>query len=141
MSTLHPLRRASRWIGVLAAPLLLGAAAMPASAAAAAAPPAASPMTPLPGPATVIPQPINMLLMKSGCIACHMADRKFVGPAYREIGSKYKDRADAIPYLSQRVRKGGPGNWGKVPMAANDVKRLSDAELKTLLTWILAQKI
>jgi cytochrome c len=78
------------------------------------------------------------LHMKSGCVACHMVDRKLVGPAYKEIAAKYKGRADAIPYLSKRVRQGGPGNWGTVPMAANDVKKLNDAELKTLLTWVLA---
>ena len=46
-------------------------------------------------------------------------------------------RADAIAYLSQRVRKGGPGNWGVIPMVPNDVSKLSEADLKTLLTWIL----
>ena len=75
---------------------------------------------------------------KSGCVACHMVDRKLVGPSYKEIAVKYKGRADAVPYLSQRVRKGGPGNWGTTPMAPNDVTKLNDAELKTLITWILA---
>lgn len=138
MSSLTKLRRPGVWACMVAAPLLLGAVVASAAAPAPAAP--AGPGAMLPGPPTVIPPPVNTLLMKSGCIACHMADRKFVGPAYREIAMKYKGRADAIPYLSDRVRKGGPGNWGKVPMAANDVKRLSDAELKTLLTWILAQQ-
>ncbi|MDP2004299.1 MAG: c-type cytochrome [Rubrivivax sp.] len=75
---------------------------------------------------------------KSGCVACHMVDKKLVGPSYKDIAAKYKGRADAVPYLSSRVRKGGPGNWGTVPMAPNDVKKLNDAELKTLMTWILA---
>jgi len=35
------------------------------------------------------------------------------------------------------VRKGGPGNWGVIPMVPNDVSKLSEADLKTLLTWIL----
>jgi cytochrome c len=78
------------------------------------------------------------LHQKSGCVACHMVDKKLVGPSYKDIAVKYKGRADALPYLSSRVRKGGPGNWGTVPMAPNDVKKLSDAELKTLMTWILA---
>jgi cytochrome c len=80
----------------------------------------------------------TQLAIKAGCVACHMADRKLVGPAYKEIAAKYKGRADAIPYLMQRVRKGGPGNWGQIPMAANDVTKVSDAELKTLLNWILS---
>jgi cytochrome c len=80
----------------------------------------------------------DQLHMKSGCIACHMVDKKLVGPSYRDIAAKYTGRADAVPYLSQRVRKGGPGNWGTVPMAANDVSKLTDADLTKLLNWILA---
>jgi cytochrome c len=78
------------------------------------------------------------LHIKSGCVACHMVDKKLVGPSYKDIAARYKGRADAVPFLFTRVRKGGPGNWGTVPMAANDVTKLSDAELKTLLGWILA---
>ena len=77
------------------------------------------------------------LAVKSGCMACHFADKKLVGPAFKEIAAKYKGRADAVPYLTQRVRKGGPGNWGVIPMVPNDVSKLSEADLKTLLTWIL----
>lgn len=80
----------------------------------------------------------TQLHYKSGCVACHMTDKKLVGPSYKEIAVRYKGRADAVAYLSTRVRTGGPGNWGTVPMAPNDVKKLSDAELKTLMTWILA---
>jgi len=77
------------------------------------------------------------LANKAGCVACHKADAKLVGPAYKEIAVKYKGRTDAIPYLSKRVRQGGPGNWGQVPMMANDVSRISDADLAALLAWIL----
>lgn len=75
---------------------------------------------------------------KAGCVACHFPDKKLVGPSYKDIAVKYKGRADAVPYLSSRVRKGGPGNWGTIPMAPNDVTKLSDADLKTLISWILA---
>jgi cytochrome c len=78
------------------------------------------------------------LAVKSGCTACHAADRKIVGPSFKEIAAKYKGRADAVAFLSKRVRDGGPGNWGKVPMAPTDAKRLPDADLKTLITWMLA---
>lgn len=77
------------------------------------------------------------LANKAGCVACHKADAKLVGPGYKEIAVKYKGRTDAIPYLSKRVRQGGPGNWGQVPMMANDVSRISDADLTSLLAWIL----
>ena len=75
-----------------------------------------------------------------GCVACHIVDKKLVGPSYKDIAAKYKGRADAVSYLSQRVRKGGPGNWGNIPMAPTDASRLSDADLKALVTWVLATK-
>jgi cytochrome c len=77
------------------------------------------------------------LQVKAGCAACHFADRKLIGPSYKDIAIKYRARADAMPYLMQRVRKGGPGNWGQVPMAPTDAKQLSDADLKTILAQIL----
>jgi cytochrome c len=77
------------------------------------------------------------LATKAGCVACHKVDAKLVGPAYKEVAAKYKGRADAIPYLAKRVRQGGPGNWGQVPMMANDVSRISDADLNALLAWVL----
>ncbi len=77
------------------------------------------------------------LATKAGCVACHKPDVKLVGPAYKDVAVKYKGRADAIPYLAKRVRMGGPGNWGPVPMMANDVSRISDADLNTLLAWVL----
>jgi len=77
------------------------------------------------------------LANKALCSGCHKVDVKLVGPAFKDIAAKYKGRADAIPYLAKRVRQGGPGNWGQVPMAANDAAKISDADLNTLLTWIL----
>ena len=77
------------------------------------------------------------LATQAGCSACHLPDRKLVGPGFKEIAAKYKGRADAIPYLMSRVRKGGPGNWGQIPMVATDAKKLPDPDLKKLLEWIL----
>ena len=77
------------------------------------------------------------LATKAGCVACHKVDAKLVGPGYKEIAVKYKGRGDAIPYLSKRVRQGGPGNWGQVPMMANDVSKISDADLKSAVEFIL----
>lgn len=79
----------------------------------------------------------DALANKAGCVACHKVDTKLVGPSYKDVAAKYKGRADAIPYLAKRVRQGGPGNWGQVPMMANDVSRISDADLNALLAWVL----
>jgi cytochrome c len=78
------------------------------------------------------------LLKKSGCTACHAIDKKIVGPAYVDVAAKYKGDAGAAARLVEKVKKGGSGVWGPVPMPPNSA--VSDADIKTLVTYILALK-
>ena len=78
------------------------------------------------------------LLQKSGCTACHANDKKVVGPAYQEVAAKYKGDAGAAAKLVAKVKAGGSGVWGPVPMPPNP--QVSDANLKTMVTYILAMK-
>src|SRR6476469_8088330 len=78
------------------------------------------------------------LLKKSGCTACHAIDKKVVGPAYQEVAAKYKGDAGAAAKLQDKVKKGGSGVWGPVPMPPNT--QVSDADIKTLVAYILALK-
>lgn len=75
------------------------------------------------------------LAKKHQCLACHQLDKKSVGPAYKDIAKKYKGQADAVAKLSAKVRKGGSGVWGPIPMAPNPA--VSDADIKTLVEWVL----
>jgi cytochrome c len=75
---------------------------------------------------------------KGGCMGCHKVDAKLVGPGYKDVAAKYKGQKDAIAKLMDRVRQGGPGNWGAVPMAASGPDKISDADLKKVIEWILA---
>ena len=77
------------------------------------------------------------LLAKYNCIACHAVDKKLVGPAYKDVAAKYAGDKSAPVKLQQKVKAGGSGVWGTVPMPPNNVP---DADLKTLVAWILAQK-
>ena len=74
---------------------------------------------------------------KAGCMACHAKDKKIVGPAFRDVGAKYKADAGAITKLSDKVRKGGSGVWGPIPMSPNSPDKISDDDLKAVLEWIL----
>lgn len=74
---------------------------------------------------------------KAGCMACHNVDKKVVGPAYKDVAKKYKGQADAPAKLADKVRKGGSGNWGSIPMSPNDEKKISDADLKAVISWVL----
>jgi cytochrome c len=78
------------------------------------------------------------LLKKSGCTACHAIDKKVVGPAYVEVAAKYKGDAGAPAKLMEKVKKGGSGVWGQVPMPPNP--QVSDADAKTMIAYILALK-
>jgi len=76
------------------------------------------------------------LATKSACTACHAPDRKILGPSYADVAKKYAGQKDAVAVLAESIRKGGAGKWGPVPMPAQPA--LSDADLKTLATWVLA---
>ena len=78
------------------------------------------------------------LAQKSGCLACHAVDKKVVGPSYKEVAAKYKGDAKAEAMLADKVKKGGVGTWGQIPMPPNAA--VSDADIKTLVKWILSQK-
>lgn len=73
---------------------------------------------------------------KAGCMACHSKDKKLVGPAFKEIGAKYKGK-DVTAQLMDKVRKGGSGSFGPIPMSPNTPDKISDADLKAAVEFIL----
>jgi len=77
------------------------------------------------------------LAKKMNCTACHAIDKKVVGPAWQDVANKYKGDAGAAAALQTKVSKGGSGNWGTVPMPANDAAGTKQAEIKELVTFIL----
>lgn len=80
----------------------------------------------------------EVLMKKNGCAACHAIDKKIVGPAYQDVAAKYKGDKDAVAKLSDKVKKGGSGDWGEIPMPPNT--QVSDADIKNLVSWILTLK-
>lgn len=77
------------------------------------------------------------LATQAGCAVCHMADKPMVGPSWQAVAAKYKGQAAAGPQLTERVRKGGVNVWGKVPMPPTPPEKISDADLKALIGWVL----
>ena len=78
------------------------------------------------------------LLKKHTCTACHANDKKLVGPAYKEVANKYRGDAKAAAMLADKVKKGGSGTWGPVPMPPN--ANVPDADIKTMVTYVLGLK-
>ena len=76
------------------------------------------------------------LAAKSACLACHAVDRKLVGPSYKTVAAKHQGQADALQIVAARIKSGGSGIYGPVPMPAQP--NLKDDELKLLAAWVLA---
>jgi cytochrome c len=75
------------------------------------------------------------LATSSGCMACHQVEAKVVGPAYKEVAGKYKGDAAALEMLIAKVKSGGVGTWGQIPMPPN--AHVSDDNIRTIVEWIL----
>jgi cytochrome c len=81
----------------------------------------------------------QQIMQKAGCLACHTVDKKLIGPAFKEVSAKYKGDKAAEGKLVDKVRKGGAGVWGQVPMPPNAATVISDGDLKSVVQWILKQ--
>ena len=76
------------------------------------------------------------LAKQKNCLACHAADKKLVGPAYKDIAAKYKADKNAQATLVKKVREGGVGVWGQIPMPANP--QVNEQEAQALVKWVLS---
>jgi sulfite dehydrogenase len=81
--------------------------------------------------------PIEKLLAANGCSGCHALDKRVVGPSFREISSRYQRNPETRGRLISKIRQGGQGVWGSVPMPPNP--GLSEADAATLVAWVLRQ--
>ena len=92
-------------------------------------------------PALVVAMPAiasEELARKNACLSCHAVDKKLVGPSYKDVAAKYRNDKTAEAKLVDKVKKGGAGVWGQVPMPPNAA--VSDADVRALVKWVLATK-
>lgn len=82
--------------------------------------------------------PVTQLLNRNACLGCHAVEKPVVGPAFREVAARYKSDAGAAVSLAKKVKEGGQGVWGQVPMPPNP--GLSDADLKLIVEWVLTRQ-
>ena len=80
----------------------------------------------------------DRLLQKHNCLACHNVDQTVVGPAFRAVANKYRGQTDAADKLARKIRLGGSGVWGAMPMPAHP--QISDADAKKLAVHVLNTK-
>lgn len=105
-----------------------GAQTGPVAAAPASAPaPAAAAAT-----ATSMP---TALLGQHSCTACHGVDQKIVGPAFADVAKKHAARPDAVAYLTGKIKSGGSGVWGSIPMPPQTIP---DDDARRIAQWLAA---
>jgi cytochrome c len=83
-------------------------------------------------------QNVDEMLKKHACLSCHAVDTKLVGPSYKEVAAKYGTQKDAEKTLAEKVKKGGVGVWGQIPMPPNPA--VPDKDVQAMVKWILGQK-
>lgn len=83
-------------------------------------------------------QDVKDLVQASGCLSCHSVDEKIVGPAFKDVVAKYSSDPDAIANISQSIKNGSRGKWGRMAMPSHS--SLSTEELTTLATWVMSRK-
>jgi cytochrome c len=76
------------------------------------------------------------LARSKNCMSCHAVERKLLGPSFKDVAAKYKGDPGAADMLAAKIRKGGAGVWGPVPMPANN--QVSEADARKLADWVLA---
>lgn len=86
--------------------------------------------------ATAYAGPTEDAMTKAGCMACHSQEKKIVGPAYKDVAAKYKGQ-DVTAKLMEKVRKGGSGVWGPIPMPPTGPDKIDDAMLKAAIESIV----
>lgn len=76
------------------------------------------------------------LVQQYGCLNCHNVEQKLVGPAYKAVSEKYRsDREGASLLLAKKIKAGGAGNWGRIPMPPHP--NVTDEDAKQIVAWIL----
>ena len=77
------------------------------------------------------------LAQKSGCLACHNVNVKILGPAYKDVAAKYRGQAGAEAKLVAKVKAGGSGVWGPIPMPAHP--QVKEEDIRTIVKWVLTK--
>jgi cytochrome c len=82
--------------------------------------------------------PGETLFKGNNCVTCHTVDHKLVGPSLVDVAKKFAGQPDAVPTLTDAIKKGHVGTWGQVPMPPHP--ELSDSQIKSIVDWILTLK-
>jgi cytochrome c len=114
-----------------------GSVTSPPPAAVPAGPAAEEKASPSPAARAEASAAPDQMPAKYGCTACHAVDHKVVGPSFKDVAAKYRGK-DVEATLVEKVKNGGSGVWGQVPMPPNP--QVPDPDLQAIVKWILTLK-
>lgn len=80
---------------------------------------------------------VAQLFKANNCAACHAADMTMVGPSIAAVYDKYGDDPSAIPMLVKKVKQGGSGVWGQIPMPPHP--QVSDDDINVMVEWMVTK--
>ena len=78
----------------------------------------------------------KQLAQESGCLACHSVKTKVLGPSYQDVSKKYNSDKTSKSMLVKKIKNGGKGNWGNIPMPPHP--QLKEKDIEKIVTWILS---
>lgn len=78
------------------------------------------------------------LIGSSDCTTCHAIDKKVIGPSYVDVANKYENTPAVVDSLVLKIKNGGMGNWGNIPMTPHPDLPAEDA--KEMVNYILSLK-
>lgn len=81
------------------------------------------------------PTAAQTLATRHACLSCHAPQGKLLGPSIQDIAGKYRGEAGAEAKLLAKLKAGGAGVWGAIPMPAQS--HVKEDELRSILQWML----
>ena len=83
--------------------------------------------------AQTVPAELMTKLQKNACTACHAVDKKIVGPSFKDVAQRYKGDPGAQAKLAAKIKSGGSGSWGAIPMPPQSLKEDEAKAIAALL--------
>lgn len=74
-------------------------------------------------------------IVESNCLGCHSFRARAMGPSFAAIARRYADSQAAVSALSQHIRNGSTGVWGRASMPSHE--ELTRVQLHDIVVWIL----
>ena len=81
----------------------------------------------------------QVIAERNQCLGCHAKEKKIIGPSFKRVAQRYTNTEATMVYLTNKIKNGGGGVWGVVPMPSNK-NNITDEEIRLIIQWIFTLK-